>query len=67
MIDFYYLEMFCKTLGTIFIYTLFEMIQEISYDRLEGKNMLSFLATKYKECVWYCGSCCGCGLKKIVL
>jgi len=19
------------------------------------------------ECVWYCGSCCGCGLKKIVL
>jgi hypothetical protein len=18
-------------------------------------------------CVWYCGSCCGCGLKKIVL
>jgi len=20
-----------------------------------------------KECVWYCGSCCGCGLKKVVL
>jgi len=20
-----------------------------------------------EECVWYCGSCCGCGLKKIVL
>jgi hypothetical protein len=19
------------------------------------------------ECVWYCGSCCGCGLKKVVL
>ena len=19
------------------------------------------------ECVWYCGSCCGCGLKKIIL
>jgi hypothetical protein len=19
------------------------------------------------ECVWYCGSCCSCGLKKIVL
>jgi hypothetical protein len=18
-------------------------------------------------CVWYCGSCCGCGLKKVVL
>ena len=18
------------------------------------------------KCVWYCGSCCGCGLKKIV-
>jgi hypothetical protein len=22
---------------------------------------------KYYECVWYCGSYCGCGLKKIVL
>jgi hypothetical protein len=20
----------------------------------------------YEECVWYCGSCCGCGLKKVV-
>jgi hypothetical protein len=19
------------------------------------------------ECVWYCGSCCDCGLKKVVL
>jgi len=22
---------------------------------------------KYLECVWYCGNCYGCGLKKIVL
>jgi hypothetical protein len=21
----------------------------------------------YIECVWYCGSCCGCDLKKVVL
>jgi hypothetical protein len=20
-----------------------------------------------QECVWYCGSCCGCDLKKVVL
>jgi len=19
------------------------------------------------ECVWYCGSCCGCSLKKVIL
>jgi uncharacterized protein YuzB (UPF0349 family) len=27
----------------------------------EKKKILNY------ECVWYCGSCCGCGLKKIVL
>jgi hypothetical protein len=21
----------------------------------------------WDECVWYCGGCCGCGLKKIIL
>jgi len=34
-------------LDTIFIYVLFKMIQQTSYDRLEGKNILGFLATKY--------------------
>jgi hypothetical protein len=24
------------------------------------------LAATNLECVWYCGSCCGCGLKKVV-
>jgi hypothetical protein len=29
-----------------------------------NSNLCFFLLL---ECVWYCGSCCGCGLKKVVL
>jgi len=31
---------------------------------LHFSNQTSFF---FLECVWYCGSCCGCGLKKVVL
>jgi len=24
-------------------------------------------SVRHLGCVWYCGSCCGCGLKKVVL
>lgn len=53
MIDFYHLEMFCKKLDTLLIYVLFEIIQQNSYDRLEGKNILGFLATKYTWIIIY--------------
>jgi hypothetical protein len=38
----------------------------------QGRDSLSLsvitrLLTSFFECVWYCGCCCGCGLKKIVL
>jgi len=31
------------------------------------KNKHSMPFVFVLECVWYCGSCCGCGLKKVVL
>jgi hypothetical protein len=32
----------------------------------QTKILLNTKKKKDLECVWYCGSCCGCGLKKIV-
>jgi hypothetical protein len=31
------------------------------------KGICSIVHNILLECVWYCGSCCGCGLKKVVL
>jgi len=31
------------------------------------KKKIIFLPYQTFECVWYCGCCCGCGFKKVVL
>jgi hypothetical protein len=33
--------------------------------KLKLIDEISFVLNK--KCVWYCGSCCGCDLKKVVL
>jgi len=38
------------------------LFQDIKKKWLEHKPRHAWL-----ECVWYCDSCCGCGLKKIIL
>jgi hypothetical protein len=31
------------------------------------KKAQTMKGTEFFGCVWYCGCCCGCGLKKVVL
>jgi hypothetical protein len=47
--------------------------EDLLEDKLKKKNLIWLRLEKLKnqvinlECVWYCGSGCGCGLKKVVL
>jgi hypothetical protein len=43
------------------------MVQNKIFNKHFGSSACATHAGALFKSVWYCGSCCGCGLKKIVL